>query len=229
MNNLFRIFKITGLTLFIASTCLLSTQVNAALVTIEASGETNLVSQPALNSLLGLTFSATAVYDTTVADANPNPDFGEYGAGLVSFTATLDGQTLTTPSPDSSRMVVTNDSATFNDNFSIGSFSTGLALSFPGLGPYESATVNLVLRDTSSSIFSNDELPASFDLMDFDLPFLSVILQPQTNNLNTRIDATINSLTVSSIPNAVPVPAAVWLFGTAMAGLIGFSRRRQAT
>lgn len=28
--------------------------------------------------------------------------------------------------------------------------------------------------------------------------------------------------------NAVPVPAAVWLFGTAFAGLIGFGRRKQA-
>jgi hypothetical protein len=28
-------------------------------------------------------------------------------------------------------------------------------------------------------------------------------------------------------PNAVPVPAAVWLFGTALLGLIGFGKRRK--
>ena len=37
-------------------------------------------------------------------------------------------------------------------------------------------------------------------------------------------DYALAALTVS----AVPVPAAVWLFGTALAGLIGFSRRRKA-
>jgi hypothetical protein len=29
-----------------------------------------------------------------------------------------------------------------------------------------------------------------------------------------------------SFPSAVPVPAAVWLFGTALVGFIGYSRRR---
>ncbi|MFC1560704.1 VPLPA-CTERM sorting domain-containing protein [Pseudomonadota bacterium] len=29
-------------------------------------------------------------------------------------------------------------------------------------------------------------------------------------------------------PSAVPVPAAVWLFGTALIGLVGFSKRRKA-
>jgi len=37
-------------------------------------------------------------------------------------------------------------------------------------------------------------------------------------------DYALAALTVS----AVPVPAAVWLFGTALAGLIGFSKRRKA-
>jgi hypothetical protein len=27
-------------------------------------------------------------------------------------------------------------------------------------------------------------------------------------------------------PSQVPVPAAIWLFGSAMAGLVGFSRRK---
>ena len=31
-----------------------------------------------------------------------------------------------------------------------------------------------------------------------------------------------------SFPGAVPVPAAVWLFGTALIGLVGFSKRRKA-
>lgn len=33
---------------------------------------------------------------------------------------------------------------------------------------------------------------------------------------------------ITDIPNPVPVPAAVWLFGTALIGLVGFSKRRKA-
>ena len=29
--------------------------------------------------------------------------------------------------------------------------------------------------------------------------------------------------------SAVPVPAAIWLFGTAILGLVGFNRRKSAT
>ncbi len=33
---------------------------------------------------------------------------------------------------------------------------------------------------------------------------------------------------ITSTPSAVPVPAAVWLFGTALIGLLGFGKRRKA-
>ena len=39
---------------------------------------------------------------------------------------------------------------------------------------------------------------------------------------------TLQSGSVVTLPNAVPVPAAVWLFGTALIGLVGFSKRRKA-
>lgn len=34
-------------------------------------------------------------------------------------------------------------------------------------------------------------------------------------------------LAIGSSPSAVPVPAAVWLFGTALIGFVGLSRRRK--
>lgn len=34
--------------------------------------------------------------------------------------------------------------------------------------------------------------------------------------------------TINLTPSAVPVPAAAWLFGSALAGLLGLSRRKSA-
>ena len=38
-----------------------------------------------------------------------------------------------------------------------------------------------------------------------------------------------NDFLFTATPNPVPVPAAVWLFGTALFGMFGFSRRRKST
>ena len=38
----------------------------------------------------------------------------------------------------------------------------------------------------------------------------------------------IDDITVSDSLSPVPVPAAVWLFGTALVGLFGFGKRRKA-
>lgn len=37
----------------------------------------------------------------------------------------------------------------------------------------------------------------------------------------------IDDFSIALAPNPVPVPAAVWLFGTALIGLVGYSRRRK--
>ena len=41
---------------------------------------------------------------------------------------------------------------------------------------------------------------------------------------------TISNLAiVDNLPSPIPIPAAIWLFGTALVGLVGFSKRRKAT
>jgi len=42
------------------------------------------------------------------------------------------------------------------------------------------------------------------------------------------IDSFNGTLSLSEPPPAVPLPAALWLFGTALIGLVGFSKRRKA-
>ena len=46
-------------------------------------------------------------------------------------------------------------------------------------------------------------------------------------NANCRFDAYIDNLSIVTDVSAVPVPAAVWLFGSGLLGLIGVARRKK--
>ena len=72
--------------------------------------------------------------------------------------------------------------------------------------------------------------PKYFGLNDPDNSILSAtLLGTEAGNLTANRAWSIDDLSVTpgSIP-PVPVPAAVWLFGTALIGLVGFSKRRKA-
>ena len=45
--------------------------------------------------------------------------------------------------------------------------------------------------------------------------------------LQTTTACSVNGAGAFTGPSAVPVPAAIWLFGTALIGLVGFSKRRK--
>lgn len=52
----------------------------------------------------------------------------------------------------------------------------------------------------------------------------------ETNGLLEGWGAALDNVSVvAANPNPIPVPAAFWLFGTALIGLIGFRKRREAT
>ncbi len=61
-------------------------------------------------------------------------------------------------------------------------------------------------------------------ISDIPLDFLAVY----PTALNTAVDIVDFTFGTAGTPNAVPVPAAVWLFGTGLIGLIGFRKRRIA-
>ena len=60
--------------------------------------------------------------------------------------------------------------------------------------------------------------------------FTDILFNKITISANTGIGTyNLDNLQFNAAPlSAVPVPAAVWLFGTALIGLVGFSKRRKA-
>ena len=87
--------------------------------------------------------------------------------------------------------------------------------------------MQVTLRDTQLplDVFSSDALPlfapipADFDQINQVQGQLIGSFYGDQFFMNLEIDS------VSAV-SAVPVPAAIWLFGTALVGLVGFSRRK---
>ena len=97
-----------------------------------------------------------------------------------------------------------------------------LDLTNPFIDPLSVTTSSLLLAQTS-------DLMGSFVVTSIDSAF-DLVLEPVNFHLrlgsdfSTQADATFSLVP----PAAVPLPAAAWLFGTALIGFIGFSRRRKA-
>ena len=165
----------------------------------------------------GISTSFQSVYGFDVP-----PSSMSYTVGGYTYTAEdkqLGGSWSLPSNPDFAVGVV--DSLFGRDILSISSAST--------IGAAD-LTTNIRLFDFSEAVFSNDSLPTVYSGQDFDLTYAGLsegtrltLFHPENNFSSVVFEAELTSL------NAVPVPAAVWLFGTALIGLVGFSRRRKTT
>ena len=88
------------------------------------------------------------------------------------------------------------------------------------LGPYAEGG-NFADADSGSIVMSIARLPNGIDSNDNAGDFASGCLTPGGANISGTGDC-------SSPINPVPVPAAAWLFGSGLAGLIGIGRRKNA-
>lgn len=204
---------------------------NATIVTITASGNVDRVSlQPEMQNLMGLNMTATAVYSTYGIDVWPDPNTAVYNTSLQSLTITLGGQFLTgLPEDANSRIIeVDNDVPGFGDNFTAQTFFPNLTnpINFTGLGPWTFTSSALVLRDLDGGLWSNTDLPSSFDLSALDTKFIRVHFAPETSGVYIFADTTITSLNISTSPEPVPEPSTMLLLGGGIAGL-AFLRRRK--
>ena len=198
----------------------------ADVITLQASGAVDFVSQTALDPLKGKTMSYTISYSVPAVPDVLTLDQVQayYNHSLLSFSATLDGQSLISSSGIPVITVQNDSGPSFYDDFEAYGYFTGLNLSFTGIAQtFTSATVYFILRDTSQAVFSDTSLPTSFDLAKFNLPFLSVTLQPGIGSSATRVDATITSFHTVT-PTPAPEPATMLLLGLGLMGLAGVRR-----
>jgi hypothetical protein len=155
------------------------------------------------------TVSGSFGYDNSVADSLPDEDGeGLYdGAGFWSGTVVGGPQDGATFNFTDLSISVTNDDEDFGDSF--GGFfpvATGSMSSFD-------------LEDSSASVFSGDSLPTALSLDDFD--WFEFTLGAEIGDTTS---AQIYEFESISEPTVVPLPTAVWLFGSALLGFVSWTR-----
>jgi hypothetical protein len=108
-------------------------------------------------------------------------------------------------------------------------FDTGLVIDFTRAATHSTSTYNgFLLTDTLSAIPDFTTLSYSLDTNMVGLSLSNLYRTPENfgfnwNGLSFTADTYVNlDVSVSA------VPAAVWLFDTALMGLVGFGRRRKA-
>ena len=191
--------KISIVLLVLSSVCMQSTQVQAALISFAPSSQSVGLGDPVTVDL-----RISGLGDDILTAFDLDIGFDDSILGFQSFT-----------------------------------FGTGLDVGFFGTinGVFDSGgTVNVFELSFDDDQDLKDFQPNDFILGTFDFSTLSVGTSALSiavfglaGELGSSLDADVQSGSITvTAPAAVPVPAAIWLFGTGLIGLIGFSKRRKA-
>lgn len=150
-------------------------------------------------------------YDTAVADSIPGDAVeGEYiGSGFWSGVVTGGPQDGTSFSFTNIDFSVFNDDPDFFDTLS------GTVPSATG------STTFFDLENSDATAFSDDSLPASLNLDDYDISQFT--LGRELGVFGVVYDYEFTSIEPLT---TVPLPPAVWLFGSALLGLVSLSRKK---
>jgi len=164
------------------------------------------------------TFTFNFSYDSTVLDSDPNPNFGVYNGALTIGSGSIGGYTFSGGPGD----IFVNNTAG-GDSIALG-FLLSSGANVNGLIPF---SASLTLQGPSS-LLSSEALPSTFLAASLfsstNSPFVMNLFNPSPFDFFSVIGQ-LNTAPVA----ATPIPAALPLFMSALAGL-GFTgwRRRQA-
>lgn len=170
------------------------------------------------------TIFGSFTYDTDATLFNTSTACKVYLGGAISFSIAT-GSGSFTGTRSALEPVVCNDNGGLGDSFGITNNTTAGDTASGSIGSYDLSTAAINLTDTSGSVFSDRSLPTSIDLNDFDANKRTGVLF-YVSGSTAIINYNIAALSLAPL-NAVPVPAAAWLFGAAL-GLLGWLRRRTA-
>ena len=183
------------------------------------------------------TFNFQATVNDTFSDF-----YGETGVGTVSYETDMvtDLQGLYDPGwsylyPDAAYWDLYMDPGTFvlSLDFTVfgQTFSTASDADFPDypeLGFYNGDLDYMTLFVSETGVNGTPINQAGIDSFGFGFDvFEAAYGSPFTLNDNPNYDYQLDMFVDGVVVSAVPVPAAAWLFGTGLLGLIGFGRRKK--
>lgn len=193
---------------------------HAAVIAVTFEGEISLTGNPTFETIFaGTTISGNFTYTTR---STTSSSLGLYFDALTSFSATVHdvpvGASDTLDySASGAAMTVVNGSASGYDEFRLNMQPTrdGLTGSTLPLMQGDVLAINLLLEDHDQSVFTDANTPGELSLVNFETATIDLS--------NFGGNAIFNLVALDSV--VVPLPAALWLFVGAGAGLLARTRR----
>lgn len=204
------------------------TPATAAPVTFQFSGQLTFV-EPLLETATGISagnsFIGTYTFDPTTLGSTLDPSRTDYSGAITNATVSIGTNVVLSPSlPYSSTITIVNRLPNFGPDYSnsLSSFSVNQQ----NINGIRLNMFQVQLVDPLATAFNNTSLPTTPpSLSSFATKSASFYFLNELNGYGGAATGEIHSLT------AVPVPAAVLLFGTGLTALIGLGagswRRKQ--
>ena len=215
-----------------AITFILSINVNAAPVTLEFTGgftsystiPTTAYSETLASEFTsGDTITVSYTYESTQLPSDPD-QFDNTFYNISNISIDYGAYSASSNRTSSASIRVQNNAVSYDRYSLVTHIGYGLDGDILSLGEepdvFTIDNFNLNLIDSSKSVLSSSLLPTPFpDVNAFDSKYMSIRLK-DTNNDFHFLRWSVDSVTT------VPVPAALWLFGSGLLGLIGVARRK---
>lgn len=210
----------------------ISSSAHAQLITVQFEGTVDSISGNAAALIdIGNSFTGSYTYETSTPDTNANTIAGDYTHAIQEITFTVGGFSFT-KGIDLSPSFATDSILITNNGFGIDLDAYAAVvpvLSGSDVGDFSASKFGfeMYLAGSTGSVYTDDSLPSDLNLASFQSFDLG--LQPTLQLMFTDggTKSTFASANISSI-STVPVPAAVWLFGSGLISLIGVARRKKA-